>query len=61
VARRAEDLDGGSIVDVIDDGLDDDAVASAFAEWLDSDGAEPIELPIRASDELKAAREAGEV
>jgi hypothetical protein len=49
------------IVDVIDDGLDDDAVTSAFAEWLDADVREPIRLAIRASDELKAAREAGEV
>jgi hypothetical protein len=61
MARRADDLDSASIVDVIDDGLDDDAVASAFAEWLDSDDAEPIVLPISASEELKAAREAGEV
>lgn len=61
MARRADDLDSGSIVDVIDDGLDDEAVASAFAEWLDSDDVEPIALPIRASEELKAAREAGEV
>lgn len=54
-------MNPSSVVDAIDDGLDDDAIASAFAEWLDADASEPIRLAIRASDELKAAREAGEV
>lgn len=54
-------MDSPSVVDLIDDGLDDDAIASAFAEWLDAEGGEPIRLPMSAADELKAAREAGEV
>ena len=61
MARRAEDIDSPSVVDLIDDGLDDDAIASAFAEWLDAEGGESIRLPLSAADELKAAREAGEV
>ena len=50
MARRAEDIDSPSVVDLIDDGLDDDAIASAFAEWLDAEGGEPIRLPLSAAD-----------
>lgn len=56
MARPAGQLPHSPVIDVIDDGLTDDAVADRFAAWLtDLEAIAPIELHVTAADELHRA------
>jgi hypothetical protein len=61
MARRADHLSSRP-VDIVNDGLTDDEVVTAVAEWLDELRASPgISLPISAAEELAEARRMGDV
>ncbi|MCU1396481.1 MAG: hypothetical protein JWM34_4909 [Ilumatobacteraceae bacterium] len=56
MARSAGELPHSPVIDVIDDGLTDDAVADQFAAWLtDLEAVTPVELQVTAADELHRA------
>ncbi len=56
MARPAGELPHPPVVDMIDDGLTDDAVADEFAGWLtDLEAVAPVELQVTAADELHRA------
>jgi len=56
MARPAGELPHPPVVDVVVDGLSDDAIAAKFSEWLaDLESVEPVELTVTAADELHRA------
>ena len=56
MARPAGELPHSPVVDTIDDGLTDDAVADQFAAWLtDLEEVAPVDLQVTAADELHRA------
>ena len=56
MARRAGDLPNEPVIDVVDDGLNDDEVAARFEVWLaDLESVPTVALPVSAADELRHA------
>ncbi len=56
MARIASDLPRDPVVDVVEDGLNEDEIAARFAVWLTALDAQPtVDLSVSAADELHRA------
>ena len=56
MARIASDLPSDPVVDVVEDGLNEDEIAARFEAWLiDLDSQPTVDLLVSAADELHRA------
>ena len=56
MARIASDLPSDPVVDVVEDGLNEDEIAARFEAWLTDLDTEPtVDISVSAADELHRA------
>ena len=56
MARIASDVPSDPVVDVVENGLNEDEIAARFAAWLtDLDSQPTVDLSVSAADELHRA------